>query len=262
MGPFYRNLDFVNPENHDDGVELVLVLRRRLMSAILTIYLPTVLILTIVYATNFFKDFFFEAVVTVNLTALLVLVTLFISVSQSLPQTAYVKMVDIWLIFAQVVPFVEVLVHTWIDMMRTEGEEGREVNHHGKTITVGGDQDTMVEDLDSENLKKKLFTDRKSADLLDKKQDAEAAGIVSKWKKTANMVQVDEKKMVKARKDFYDNAVSQHETMVKRLKFVSKYPTLSCLFSNFVASALYVIPVFILVFSFLYWSYGLLHYYQ
>ena len=30
------------------------------MSAILTIYLPTVLILTIVYATNFFKDFFFE----------------------------------------------------------------------------------------------------------------------------------------------------------------------------------------------------------
>merc|ERR1719225_1502544 len=75
------------------------------MSAILTIYLPTVLILTIVYATNFFKDFFFEAVVTVNLTALLVLVTLFISVSSSLPQTAYVKMVDVWLIFAQVVSF-------------------------------------------------------------------------------------------------------------------------------------------------------------
>ena len=122
------------------------------------------------------------------------------------------------------VPWVEVLLHTLIDFMRTEGEEGREVNHHGKTITVGGDQDTMVEDLDSENLKKKLFTDRKSADILDKKQDAAAAGIVSKWKATASMVQVDEKKMVKARKDFYDNAVSKHETMVKRLKFVSKFP--------------------------------------
>ena len=68
----------------------------------MTIYLPTVLILCIVYATNFFKEFFFEAVVTVNLTALLVLTTLFISVSESLPPTAYVKMVDIWLIFAQV----------------------------------------------------------------------------------------------------------------------------------------------------------------
>ena len=74
----HRDLDFVNPANPDDGIELVLVLRRRLMSAILTIYLPTVLILTIVYATNFFKDFFFEAVVTVNLTSLLVLTTLFI----------------------------------------------------------------------------------------------------------------------------------------------------------------------------------------
>ena len=177
------------------------------------------------FRRKIYLEFIFEAVVTVNLTALLVLVTLFISVSQSLPQTAYVKMVDVWLIFAQVVPFVEVLVHTWIDMMRTEGEEGREVNHHGKTITVGGDQDsTIVEDLDSENLKKKLFTDRKSADILDKKQDAAAAGIVSKWKATASMVQVDEKKMVKARKDFYDNAVSKHETMVKRLKFVSKFP--------------------------------------
>ena len=40
---------------------------------------------------------------TVNLTSLLVLTTLFISVAGSLPQTAYVKMVDIWLIFAQVI---------------------------------------------------------------------------------------------------------------------------------------------------------------
>ena len=50
-------------------------------------------------------------------------------------------MVDVWLIFAQVVPWVEVLLHTLVDWMRTdeeEGEEGREINHHGKTITVGG----------------------------------------------------------------------------------------------------------------------------
>ena len=45
------------------------------------------LVLIIVYATNFFKDFFFEAIVTVNLTSLLVLTTLFISVSGALPQT-------------------------------------------------------------------------------------------------------------------------------------------------------------------------------
>ena len=57
---------------------MTMVFKRRLLNAILTVYLPTILVLTIVYATNFFKDFFFEAVVTVNLTSLLVLTTLFI----------------------------------------------------------------------------------------------------------------------------------------------------------------------------------------
>ena len=105
------------------------------MNAILTIYLPTVLLLSIVYATNFFKDFFFEAVVTVNLTALLVLTTLFISVSGTLPTTAYVKLVDVWLIFSQLVPFAEVLLHTWMDTNRVDAD--REINHHGTTLAVG-----------------------------------------------------------------------------------------------------------------------------
>ena len=67
--------------NPDQGLNMVIILKRRLINELMTTYLPTVLILTIVYATNFFKPFFFEAVVTVNLTALLVLTTLFISVS-------------------------------------------------------------------------------------------------------------------------------------------------------------------------------------
>ena len=116
------------------GVHIKIFLKRRINNAILTIYLPTILILIIVYTTNFFKDFFFEAVVTVNLTSLLVLTTLFISVSQSLPPTAYVKMIDVWLIFAQMIPFMEVLLHSWMDLLRV-GED-REINHHGKTIKL------------------------------------------------------------------------------------------------------------------------------
>ena len=101
-------LDYVDKSDLSRGITMMLVFRRRIMNAILTIYLPTILVLCIVYATNFFKEFFFEAIVTVNLTALLVLTTLFISVSSALPSTAYVKMVDVWLIFAQLVPWVEV----------------------------------------------------------------------------------------------------------------------------------------------------------
>ena len=89
------------------GIHVKLTLKRRINNALLTIYLPTFIILIIVYATNFFKDFFFEAIISVNLTSLLVLTTLFISVAQSLPPTAYIKMIDIWLIFAQLIPFLE-----------------------------------------------------------------------------------------------------------------------------------------------------------
>ena len=85
-------LDHSSGSNHTfTGLSLAITLKRRIINEILTTYLPTVLLLIIVYATNYFKEFFFEAVVSVNLTALLVLTTLFISVSASLPKTAYVK---------------------------------------------------------------------------------------------------------------------------------------------------------------------------
>ena len=94
-------------------------MNRRIINEILTTYLPTIFILFIVYATNFFFPFFFEAVVTVNLTALLVLTTLFISVSKSLPPTAYVKMIDVWLIFSQLIPFAEVRIKFYLQTSMT-----------------------------------------------------------------------------------------------------------------------------------------------
>ncbi len=38
-----------------------------------------------------------------------------------LPKTAYIKMIDIWLIFAMSIPFCEVLLCTFIDNFREEG---------------------------------------------------------------------------------------------------------------------------------------------
>ena len=45
-------------------------------------------------------------------------------------------MIDVWLIFNLLIPFLEVLMHTYMDSLRSEGEE-REINHHGRTMTVG-----------------------------------------------------------------------------------------------------------------------------
>ena len=46
----------------------------------------------------------------------------------------------------------QVLLHTLIDMARTEAEEasgeGREINHHGKAITVGGPKEDKDKDTD------------------------------------------------------------------------------------------------------------------
>ena len=50
------------------GLSVSITFGRRLLRTILTVYLLTVLLNVIGHATNFFKPFFFEAVVTVNLT--------------------------------------------------------------------------------------------------------------------------------------------------------------------------------------------------
>ena len=52
------------------GLGISITFGRRLLGTILTVYLPTVLLNVIGHATNFFKPFFFEAVVTVNLTGI------------------------------------------------------------------------------------------------------------------------------------------------------------------------------------------------
>ena len=59
-----------------------IIFKRRLMNELLTTYLPTFLLLGITYATTFFKHFYFEAALTVNLTVMLVITTLFIRQGQ------------------------------------------------------------------------------------------------------------------------------------------------------------------------------------
>ena len=60
----------------------------------------------------FVQETEFEAIVTVNVTTLLTLATLFMSISNSLPRTSYVKMIDIWLIINLMIPFLEIILTT------------------------------------------------------------------------------------------------------------------------------------------------------
>ena len=117
-----------------------IVFKRRLTNELLTTYLPSLLLLGITYATTYFKSFYFEAALTVNLTVMLVLTTLFIryvsvdnsdkrfcSVMEKLPSTSYVRLVDIWLICGQLIAFIEVILLTLKEFYNKEDE----INHHG-----------------------------------------------------------------------------------------------------------------------------------
>ena len=54
---------------------------------------------------------------------MLVLATMFISISNDLPKTAYLKMMDYWLVFTLLLPFIEVLVHTYMERLTDEDDK-------------------------------------------------------------------------------------------------------------------------------------------
>ena len=77
----------------------------------------------ITYATTFFKPFFFEAALSVNLTTMLVMTTIFISKMEGLPSTSATKMIDYWLILCQLVPFAQVVLLTAMEFLREEKQD-------------------------------------------------------------------------------------------------------------------------------------------
>ena len=101
--------------NEGDMVHMVLNLKRKVVTELLTTYLPTILLLLITFVTIFFDKDLFGDVIAVNLTIMLVMTTIFTSKIEELPPTSDMKMIDIWLIFCLVVPFAEVILRTSIE---------------------------------------------------------------------------------------------------------------------------------------------------
>ena len=104
---------------------MIIVLKRKVTSELMTTYFPTLLLTAITFATTFFKPFFFEAGLSVNLTTMLVMTTIFISKMESLPPTSDIKMIDIWLILCQIYPFLQVVLLTVMEYYREEDKDQR-----------------------------------------------------------------------------------------------------------------------------------------
>ena len=120
--------DLVNAKNPGKGIRMIVTLKRKIMSEMMTTYFPSLLLMMITYATTFFKPIFFEAALSVNLTTMLVMTTIFISKMESLPPTSVTKMIDYWLILCQLVPFAQVVLLTVKEFLRKEEQHVLENN--------------------------------------------------------------------------------------------------------------------------------------
>ena len=83
----------VNMTYPSAGLQMKLRMKRKVMSEMMTTFFPSFLLMMITYATTFFKPFFFDSALGVNLTTMLVMTTIFISKMEGLPPTSDIKMI-------------------------------------------------------------------------------------------------------------------------------------------------------------------------
>ena len=118
----------INVKEPERGIRMTIKMKRKILSEMMTTYFPSILLMMITYATTFFKPFFFEAALSVNLTTMLVMTTIFISKMEGLPPTSDIKMIDIWHVLCQMVPFAEVVILTAMEYQRIDDDIPMDMN--------------------------------------------------------------------------------------------------------------------------------------
>ena len=82
-------------------------------------YLPTILMNVINQATNYIKgEDRYQIIVDLNITSLMVLTSIYLSVSNSLPSSSNIKPVEIWLLFNLAYPFLVIIVNILLQVHR------------------------------------------------------------------------------------------------------------------------------------------------
>ena len=81
-------------------IKVSMKLNRKLRSIVMVTYLPTILMNSINQATNYImSDDKYSLLYTINITCMMVLASVYLSVSASLPPTSDIKPVELWLLF-------------------------------------------------------------------------------------------------------------------------------------------------------------------
>ena len=87
--------------------------------------------LFIAEVTLFFHKKDLDLAIVLSLTIMLVMYTMYQSISEVLPATAYLKFIDVWLIFCLLVPFVVFIIQVFMKMEKP-GKEAKKPKKNGK----------------------------------------------------------------------------------------------------------------------------------
>ena len=100
-------------------VAVEIVFKRIYMHHVFVTFAPT-LVLMIVTQLTLFVDYeeHFDGTIMVHLTTMLVMYTLYASVSSSMPNTAYLKFIDIFMLYGLVLPFVTFVCEVIVMIMK------------------------------------------------------------------------------------------------------------------------------------------------
>ena len=105
----HQELFYMNRTNPELGIRMLIVLKRKVMSEMMTTFFPSILLTLITFATTLFKPIYFEASLSVNLTTMLVMTTIFISKMEGLP--------------VELGPFSQVVLLTAMELFRIQSNQ-------------------------------------------------------------------------------------------------------------------------------------------
>ena len=90
------------------GLNVYVNLQLSLSSILLVTYLPT-LLMNIINQATVYSSVGHELIITVNITCMMVLTSVYLSVSSSLPNTPDIKPVEKWLLYNLAYPFLVII---------------------------------------------------------------------------------------------------------------------------------------------------------
>jgi hypothetical protein len=110
---FYLRECTITAMKNQSEVHVAINLKRIFSYHLTNTYMPTSTLLIIAEITLYFDEEKTELAIGLSLTIMLVMYTMYQSISDNLLRTAYLKMIDYWLLFCLLMPFVIFMIEIY-----------------------------------------------------------------------------------------------------------------------------------------------------